>query len=194
MPNPIVYQDDFEQKRRREIIDGVITMMSPRPSVNHNRICLNIAVLFSNYLRGKPCVPFSDGVDLFLDEKNRFMPDFMAVCDPEKVHPDGVHGAPDLVVEVLSPSTAKSDKTIKKEVYAKCGVKEYWLADPSGKSLEVYRAKGTEFVLHDLYALHEDWELAQMTEEERAAVPTKFQCSLFQDLYILIADIFYRTF
>lgn len=194
MANNLAYQEDFEQKRRREIIDGQLVMMSPRPSVNHNRVVGNISWIFQNYLRGRKCEPFSDGVDLFLDEKNRFMPDFMAVCDPEKIQHDGVHGAPDLVVEVLSPSTAKSDKTIKKEVYAKCGVKEYWLADPSGKSLEVYRAKGTEFVLHDLYALHEDWELAQMTEEERAAVPTQFQCSLFHDLDILIADIFYRTF
>ncbi|MCI8934445.1 MAG: Uma2 family endonuclease [Clostridiaceae bacterium] len=194
MANNLAYQEDFEQKRRREIIDGQLVMMSPRPSVNHNRVVGNISWIFQNYLRGRKCEPFSDGVDLFLDEKNQFVPDFMVVCDPEKIHPDGVHGAPDLVVEVLSPSTAKSDKTIKKEVYAKCGVKEYWLADPSGKSLEVYRAKGTEFVLHDLYALHEDWELAQMTEEERAAVPTQFQCSLFHDLDILIADIFYRTF
>ena len=194
MANNLAYQEDFEQKRRREIIDGQLVMMSPRPSVNHNRVVGNISWIFQNYLRGRKCEPFSDGVDLFLDEKNQFVPDFMVVCDPEKIHPDGVHGAPDLVVEVLSPSTAKSDKTIKKEVYAKCGVKEYWLADPSGKSLEVYRAKGTEFVLHDLYALHEDWELAQMTEEERAAVPTLFQCSLFHYLDILIADIFYRTF
>ena len=194
MPNPIVYQDDFEQKRRREIIDGVITMMSPRPSVNHNRICLNIAVLFSNYLRGKPCVPFSDGVDLFLDEKNRFMPDFMAVCDPEKIQHDGVHGAPDLVVEVLSPSTMRDDKTRKKDAYARCGVREYWLVDPVSKSLEVYRTDGAEFVLHDIYAMHADWELAQMSEEERAAVVTHFQCSLFDDLDISLDEIFYRTF
>lgn len=194
MANNLAYQEDFEQKRRREIIDGQLVMTSPRPSVNHNRVVGNISWIFQNYLRGRKCEPFSDGVDLFLDEKNQFVPDFMVVCDPEKIHPDGVHGAPDLVVEVLSPSTAKSDKTIKKEVYAKCGVKEYWLADPSGKSLEVYRAKGTEFVLHDLYALHEDWELAQMTEEELAALPKSFQCSLFHDLDILIEDIFYRTF
>jgi Uma2 family endonuclease len=194
MPNPIVYQDDFEQKRRREIIDGVITMMSPRPSVNHNRICLNIAVLFSNYLRGKPCVPFSDGVDLFLDEKNRFMPDFMAVCDPEKIQHDGVHGAPDLVVEVLSPSTAKNDRGLKKGAYGRCGVREYWIVNPEDKTVEVYLPAEGRLELHEVYAVYPDWQLKQMTEEELAALPKSFQCSLFHDLDILIEDIFYRTF
>lgn len=194
MPNNLAYQDDFEQKRRREIVDGALVMMSPSPRWNHMAVSGNIYSIFSAYLMGKKCTPIQDGFDLYLDEKNQFVPDFMVVCDPEKIKSDGVHGAPDLVVEVLSPSTARNDRTRKKEVYARCGVREYWLADPSGKSLEVYRAKGAEFVLHDLYALHEDWELAQMTEEERAALPTHFKCSLFDDLDISIEDIFYRTF
>ena len=194
MPNNLAYQDDFEQKRRRELIDGQLVMMSPRPAWNHNRIAFNIATLFDVYLRGNKCTPIADGTDLFLDDKNHYVPDFMVVCDPNKIKSDGVHGAPDLVVEVLSPSTAKNDKTIKKEVYARCGVREYWLVDPSGKSLEVYRTNGTEFILHDVYAMHEDWEIKQMTEEELAAVPTHFKCSLFDDLEISIEDIFYRTF
>ena len=194
MANNLAYQEDFEQKRRREIIDGQLVMMSPRPSVNHNRVVGNISWFFQNYLRGRKCEPFSDGVDLFLDEKNQFVPDFMVVCDPEKIHPDGVHGAPDLVVEVLSPSTAKSDKTIKKEVYAKCGVREYWLADPENKTVEVYLPAEGRLELHEVYALYPDWQLKQMTEEELAALPKSFQCTLFDDLDILIEDIFYRTF
>ncbi len=194
MANNLAYQEDFEQKRRREIIDGQLVMMSPRPSVNHNRVVGNISWIFQNYLRGRKCEPFSDGVDLFLDEKNQFVPDFMVVCDPEKIHPDGVHGAPDLVVEVLSPSTAKSDKTIKKEVYAKCGVREYWLADPENKTVEVYLPAEGRLELHEVYALYPDWQLKQMTEEELAALPKSFQCTLFDDLDILIEDIFYRTF
>ena len=194
MANNLAYQEDFEQKRRREIIDGQLVMTSPRPTVNHNRICLNIAVLFSNYLRGKKCSPFSDGVDLFLDDKNRFVPDFMAVCDPDKIQHDGVHGAPDLVVEVLSPSTAKNDRGLKKEAYARCGVREYWLADPENKTVEVYLPAEGRLELHEVYALYPDWQLKQMTEEELAALPKSFQCTLFDDLDILIEDIFYRTF
>lgn len=194
MGSNLAYQDDFIAKRREELIDGKPVMMSPRPTVNHNHVVLNISRLFSNYLYGKRCTPFSDGVDLFLDEENRFVPDFMVVCDPDKIKLDGVHGAPDLVVEVLSPSTAKNDKTRKKDVYARCGVREYWLVGPEDKSIEVYHLDGEVFLLHDIYTLHADWQLAQMSEEERSALVTHFKCSLFDDLDISIDDIFYRTF
>jgi len=190
MSENLAYQED----RREELIGGKVVAMSPRPSFNHNRVALNIVVLFDNYLKGKQCTPFSVGTDLYLTEDDRFIPDVMIVCDPDKIKPNGVHGAPDLVVEVLSPCTMWNDRTHKKEVYARCGVREYWLVDPMSKSLEVYRADGTEFVLYDIYALHADWELAQMSEEERAAVVTHFRCSLFDDLDISLDDIFYRTF
>ena len=194
MPNNLAYQDDFEQKRRQELIDGQLVMMSPRPTVNHNRIAENIDFIFRTYLKGKDCIPFGDGYDLFLDDKNRFVPDFMVICDSDKIKPDGVHGAPDLVVEVLSPSTAKNDKTIKKETYARYGVREYWLVEPTGKMIEVYLPSEGRFELQAVYALYPDWQLKQMTEEELAAVPTHFKCSLFDDLEISIEDIFYRTF
>lgn len=176
-----------------ELIGGKVMAMSPRPAYNHNQISYNIATLFANYLKGKKCTPIADGMDLFLDDDNQFVPDFMVVCDPDKIKPDGIHGAPDLVVEVLSPSTAKNDKTHKKDVYARYGVREYWLVGPGDKYVEVYRSNGSEFILHDIYTLHEDWQLAQMSDEERAAVVTHFKCSLFDDLDIALEDIFYRT-
>lgn len=163
-------------------------------STNHTFVSNNILMIFTNYLKGKNCVPFGDGLLVYLTDGDKFVPDVMVVCDPDKIKADGVHGAPDLVVEVLSPSTMRNDKIHKKDVYAKCGVREYWLVDPVSKSLEVYRTDGAEFVLHDIYAMHAGWELAQMSEEERAAVVTHFQCSLFDDLDISLDDIFYRTF
>lgn len=184
----------YQEERREELIGGKVVAMSPGPRWNHMAVSGNIFGIFRDYLKGKKCTPIQDGFDLYLDDENQFIPDFMIVCDMGKIKSDGVHGAPDLVVEVLSPSTAKNDRTHKKDVYARCGVREYWLVDPSGKSIEVYRANGAEFVLYDVYALHEDWELAQMSKEERAAVVTHFQCSLFDDLDISLEDIFYRTF
>ena len=184
----------YQEARREELIGGNVVAMSPRPSFNHNRVASNIFRIFDNHLYGKKCTPIADGMDLYLDDDNQFVPDFMIVCDPDKIKPNGVHGAPDLVVEVLSPSTMRDDKTRKKDAYARCGVREYWLVDPVSKSLEVYRTDGAEFVLHDIYAMHADWELAQMSEEERAAVVTHFQCSLFDDLDISLDEIFYRTF
>jgi len=184
----------YQEERREELINGKIVAMSPRPSFNHNRVASNLFWIFETYLRRKKCTPFTDGTDLYLTENDRFIPDMMVVCDPDKIKPDGVHGAPDLVVEVLSPSTAKNDRAHKKEVYAKCGVREYWIVDPANKSVEVYRADGTAFILHDVYALHPDWMLAKMSEEERAAVATHFKCGLFDDLDISLEDVFYRTF
>lgn len=194
MDDNLAYRDSFVEKQRIELIDGKVVMMSPRPSVNHGRVSNNIAHIFTSYLKGRTCEPFSDGIDLYLDGENHYIPDFMIVCDPDKVKPDGVHGAPDLVAEVLSPSTMRNDKTRKMDAYARCGVREYWLVEPSAKYVEVYRLEDGAFALYDIYALHPDWELEQMTEEERAAVVTQFQCSLFGDLDISLADIFYRTF
>jgi Uma2 family endonuclease len=167
--------------------------MSPRPATNHNRVASNIYVIFNLYLRGKRCEPFADGYDLYLTERDHFIPDMMIVCDPDKVKDDGIYGAPDLVVEVLSPSTAKYDKGKKKEIYGRCGVREYWLVSPGDKSVEVYRTNGTELVFHDFYMLYPDWMLAKMTEKERAAVQTHFKCSLYDDLDISLEDIFRRV-
>ena len=190
MDGNLAYQDAIREER----IGGKIIAMSPRPSVNHNRVASNIFWIFETYLRHKKCVPFADGTDLYLDEENHFVPDFMIVCDPEKIKTNGVCGAPDLAVEIFSPGTAKNDKTVKKEAYARCGVREYWLVDPESKVLEVFRNQGGELVLHDIYTLYPDWQLAQMTEAERAAVVTHFKCSLYDDLEISLEDIFYRTF
>jgi len=190
MNDNLAYQEEIREER----IDGKIVAMSPRPSWNHSRVAFNIAHIFERHLYGKKCTPIADGVDLYLDDDNWFIPDFMIVCDPDKIKPDGIHGAPDLVVEVLSPGTMKADKTRKKEAYARAGVREYWLIDPISKSIEIYYNAGGEFVLHDIYALHPDWEVEKMSEEERAALVTHFKCSLYDDLEIAIEDIFYRTF
>lgn len=184
----------YQELPREELINGKVVMMSPRPAWNHNTVASNIHTIFNVYLKGKKCVPVADGTDLFLTETDRFIPDFMIVCDPDKIQRNGVHGAPDLVVEVLSPGTSRNDRTKKKDVYARCGVREYWLVNPIDKSVETYLLEGGGFVFHELYPTYEDWELEQMTPEERANVVTRFKCSLFDDLEISLEDIFYRTF
>ena len=102
----------------------------------------------------------------------------MVVCDPDKIKSDGVYGAPDFVVEVLSPSTAKNDRGYKKDAYAAAGVKEYWIVSPSDKSVEQYLLQDGQFVLHEVYSIRPDYELAKMTEQERAALIMAFHCSL----------------
>lgn len=190
MNNNFAYQDPL----REELIGGEVVMMSPRPAWNHNAVASNIYAIFYLYLKGKKCTPVADGTDLFLTKNDRFVPDFMVVCDPNKIKQTGVHGAPDLVAEVLSPSTSRNDKTKKKDVYARCGVREYWLVNPIDKSIETYLLENGNFVFQDFYHIYADWELAQMTPEEQAEIVTHFKCSLFDDLEIPLEDIFYRTF
>ena len=186
MEDNLAYQEEI----REELIDGTIVAMSPRPIFNHNRISGNLYALFWNYLRGHTCTPIMDGTDLHLTKKDRFVPDMMVVCDRGKIQSDGVHGAPDLVVEVLSPSTAKRDRGYKKDTYERCGVREYWLVSPAEKSIEVYRLEEQSFVLFDVYHIYPDWMLEQMTEAERAEVVTKFKCSLYDDFELALEDIF----
>ena len=179
----------YQEERREELIGGNVVMMSPA-SAEHVYTAGSIYNIFKNYLKGKNCIPFSDGLLVHLTDENKFVPDMMVVCDRSKIKSDGVHGAPDLVVEVLSPSTAKDDRTRKKEVYEACGVPEYWLVSPTDKSIEVYLLESGKYILHDVYTVRPDWVLQQMTDEERAAIVTEFKCHLYDDLIIRLDDIF----
>ena len=185
MDENLAYQEDWGN----ELIGGKIVAMSPA-AMNHVLISRNICNIFSKYLEGKRCVPIPDNANLYLTETDRFSPDFMIVCDRSKLKADGVHGAPDLVVEVLSRSTMKRDKTSKKEVYERCGVPEYWMVSPEQKSVEVYRLDNGSYVLRDIYIRPADWELKNMTDEEKADLITEFKCRLYDDLIIRLEDIF----
>jgi len=186
MNGNLAYQDETWE----ELISGKIIAMSPRPTSSHNMAAENIDFIFRTYLKGKKCTPLGDGYDLYLTEGERFVPDFMVVCDRDKIKTDGVHGAPDLVVEVLSPSTASRDRKHKKNVYGQSGVREYWLVNPADKSVEQYFLEDGRLELNEVYSIYPDCVLGKMTEEERAAVVTHFKCSLFDDLDISLEDIF----
>lgn len=186
MDNNLAFQEEVWE----ELINGEIVAMSPRPMFNHNHIAFNIAFLFRNYLRGRRCTVIPDGTDLYLTEKDRFVPDMMVVCDRDKIQENGVHGAPDLVVEVLSHSTANRDRGHKMEVYGKCGVREYWIVNPTDRSVEVYLSKGEGLVFDRIYSLYPASVLEGMTQQERAAVETHFQCSLYDDFDIALDEIF----
>ena len=183
----LAYQDAF----REELIDGEFVAMSPAAS-NHNRIARNILLIFGTYLKGKKCESFGDGEMVFLTETDHFIPDFMVVCDPDKIKGLGVYGAPDLIAEVLSPGTAHNDRGRKMDVYAQCGVREYWIVSPSEKSVEQYIQKDGRLVLKAVYTVHPDFMLEAMTDAERAALVTEFRCTLFDDLTIRLEDIFER--
>lgn len=175
-----------------ELIDGKVFMMSPRPRPMHTDIAGNIYHLFQTYLWDKPCKVYNDGVDVYLDEKNHFIPDVMIICNKDIIHWNAVYGAPDLVVEVLSPRTEQNDRGKKMRAYARAGVKEYWLVSPLARSVEVYLLQDGTFVLDAVYHDIPDWESERMAPEDKAEIRTEIKVSLYDDLIIHVRDIFHK--
>ena len=131
------------KEERCELIDGVIYMMAS-PSVEHQNIAGNIYAELRNYLKGKKCRPFISPLDVVLFEKekeesgNVFQPDVFVVCDPEKISEERIYGAPDLVFEIVSPSSETHDYFKKFWLYAKYGVREYWIVNPETRQVFVH--------------------------------------------------------
>lgn len=182
----------LQEESLEEWIGGQPVMMAP-PVSNHNRIARNLSGIFVPYLRGKQCEYFGDHEGVFLSDGEEYIPDGMIVCDPEKIKWEGVHGAPDLVIEILSPGTARYDKGRKKDVYEQSGVKEYWIISPTELTIEQYVLQDGKFILRDIYQKYTAHLLRYMTEEERTAVVHKFRCSLYDDLWINVNDVFDRV-
>lgn len=125
---------------RYQLIEGDL-IMSPAPNRYHQDIVLNLIELLRGYLRSHAvgriyAAPF----DVFLSDHDVFQPDvlFVAAANFSRFGDDGLHGPPDLAIEVLSPGTAQLDKKNKRRVYAQVGVKELWLVDPLLLQIQVY--------------------------------------------------------
>ena len=135
----------WDNDTRWELIDGIPYAMSA-PSLSHQEVIGNIFAQFHSLLRGKSCRPFISPVDVRLNfdkgDDTVIQPDMLVVCDPKKLQ-DGKAclGAPDLVVEILSPSSGKMDRLHKFRKYLSAGVKEYWLVDPDEGFVEVHLLK-----------------------------------------------------
>jgi len=133
---------------RWELIDGQAYAMSPAPSNFHQLIVGELFATIHNHLRGKPCRPFVAPFDVRLPHAGAndqqidtvVQPDISVVCDPEKLKDNrGCLGAPDWVIEVLSPGTAIHDQRTKRALYERHGVVEYWLVHPGDRSVTIYR-------------------------------------------------------
>ncbi len=130
-----------------EIICGEAYMMSP-PGRRHQEILLELSRQLSNFLLDKTCKvyaapfavrPFAKKEDAPEDEDTLLEPDITVVCDPEKLDDFGCKGAPDMVIEILSPSTRRHDLSVKYRLYQRAGVREYWIVDPEGKTVQVHK-------------------------------------------------------
>ena len=136
----------WDDDERWELIDGVAYNMSPAPAAAHQRILGVLHFQLFSFLREKPCQLFFAPFDVRLPEADEsddqvetvVQPDLLIVCDKKKLDKAGCRGAPDLVVEILSPSTVQKDLKIKFDRYERAGVREYWVVDPAGKTVQIF--------------------------------------------------------
>ena len=131
---------------RYELIDGVAYLMSPAPSRVHQEVVGELYGQIRNALQGGPCRAYVAPFDVRLPKRGEqdtsvdtvVQPDVLVVCDPGKLDERGMRGAPDWVIEVLSPATAGHDQTIKLAAYERAGVREVWLVHPTDQVVTVY--------------------------------------------------------
>lgn len=150
----------WDEDTHIEIINGEAFMMAT-PSSRHQEILMELARQLANFLEGKQCrvYPAPFGVRLFEQDNDRpedvntvVEPDLSVVCDRDKIDIHGCKGAPDLIMEVLSPSTRRHDRLVKLNLYQRAGVKEYWIVDPETKSVQVFLPDTTgSFRIHEDY-------------------------------------------
>lgn len=139
---------NLPEERRVELIDGYFYDMAA-PTPVHQLIAGEVYRQIANFIQGKggDCIPFISPIDVQLDcdEKTMVQPDVVILCQKEKLKKWGIYGAPDFVLEVISPSTGRKDCIKKLYKYEKAGVREYWLLDPNQKKLLVYDFEGEAY-------------------------------------------------
>lgn len=126
---------------RAELIDGQIYYMAP-PTRKHQRIAVSLLTTINNYIlsKGGSCEPYIAPFAVFLnaDDKNYVEPDISVICDKSKLTEKGCNGAPDWVIEIVSPSSRRMDYFTKLFKYRTAGVREYWIVDPDKNRVIVY--------------------------------------------------------
>ena len=146
-----IYTTDYiyslPEGQRAELIDGVIYDMAP-PTFEHQNICFSLARKIADYIDSKKgtcsvvIAPFA--VFLNADDKNYIEPDISVICDPNKLNDKGCIGAPDWIIEIVSPSSKRMDYFIKLFKYRTADVREYWIVDKSKNRILVYNFENND--------------------------------------------------
>jgi Uma2 family endonuclease len=155
----LTWMDDV----RRELYDGLIKLMTPAPSRMHQKISTNLTRVFSNFLIHKNCEVYHAPSDVrfpkdrkSIDDKLVYtvlQPDLYVVCDLSKLDDRGCLGAPDLIIEIISPKTSKRDTRDKFDIYQEHGVREYWIVGPNDETVNVFVLdESGKFQLVGMYA------------------------------------------
>ena len=171
----------WDEQDHIELIDGYPVMMAP-PTRAHQKAVFELGRQLGNYLEGKKCEAYSAPFAVRLFERDGASPedvdtmvdpDITVVCDPSKLDDIGCKGAPDLVMEILSPSIQRHDRLTKFNLYQRAGVREYWIIDTSSKSVQV-------FVLED----------GHYTAKDFGTAGDKLKVNVLEDCTIDLAKVF----
>jgi Uma2 family endonuclease len=189
--SPFTYADylEWDDDVRAEIIQGVAYMMAP-PLTVHQRIAGRLFTKLAAFLEGKTCevfiAPF--GVRLFPQKDKSddtvVEPDIVVICDPSKIDERGCNGAPDLIIEILSPSNSRKDRFLKYDLYLKAMVKEYWVVSPEKNEIEVHILDQGHYATQ-IYGLNEPDTMEEMKVQEFIPV------AVLPGLEISVKDIFF---
>lgn len=160
---------DWDDDQRWELIEGVPYLMTG-PGTRHQTILGELHLIVGNFLKNKDCRVFFAPCDVLLPEpgqdekdvRNVFQPDLMVICDAAKIKEKYIWGAPDWVVEVLSPSTSKKDLNLKKHVYERFGVKEFWAVCPIYGTVTVFRLHEAKLRHIDVYDAADELEVSAL--------------------------------
>ena len=156
------YQDycSWSEEERWELINGEAYDMTPAPTPRHQTLVGNFYAALKSKLKDQPCRVFIAPTDVVLSEYDVVQPDVFVICDKMKINPANIQGAPELIVEILSPSSSLKDKRDKKSLYERAGVKEYIIAYPEDLFIERYRLSDGKYGEPDVVGAGETMALA----------------------------------
>jgi len=171
----------WPEDERWELIDGVPYNMTPAPTPKHQEILGELFRVLANWLKGNKCRAYIAPFDVRLAEAevpdskiNKVVqPDISVVCDPQKIDNRGCLGAPDMIIEIISPSTVKRDMGVKLALYESARVKEYWVVYPLDETVMVFLLENGQYGKPTVYS-----------------VPDEIPVNLFQDLMISLESVF----
>ena len=139
---------ELDNNEDTELIDGIVYMRyggrQNGPSTRHQKVSMKLSVKLGNFLEGKTCEVYYD-LTVRLNKNTVVRPDISVICDPDKIDDRGCNGAPDLIIEILSPSNPGTDMWTKYNKYFVAGVKEYWIVDPIKNLITVHILKDGQY-------------------------------------------------
>jgi len=167
--------DDYQtwpEGERWELIGGAAYAMSPSPLTEHQDIAISLGAKMRAFFTGKKCRALMAPMDVKLSDEDVVQPDLLVVCDPSQLKRH-IEGPPALVVEIASPRSARFDRLVKTELYARSGVREYWIVTPFPCLVEIFLLQGERYIF---------WK--GFTEEDVLTSPS------FPDLQIELKSVF----